>query len=117
MKKVNAELFTDLKEFLKDCDVVTINVPLSDKTKGMFDAETIKSMKDGAYLVNNARGAIVNPKAVSGWSPQNDLKLTGKVVVVTSQCAHDVLQLLTLFLLNSRSQQSDLPSWLRKLQC
>ena len=74
MKKVNAELFTDLKEFLKDCDVVTINVPLSDKTKGMFDAETIKSMKDGAYLVNNARGAIVDPKAVSGCSQEN-LKL------------------------------------------
>ena len=65
MKKVNAELFTDLKDFLKDCDVVTINVPLSDKTRGMFDAETIKSMKDGAYLINNARGAIVDAKAVS----------------------------------------------------
>ena len=65
MKKVNAELFTDLKEFLKDCDVVTINVPLSDKTKGMFNAEALNAMKDGAYLVNNARGAIVDAKAVS----------------------------------------------------
>lgn len=65
MQKVNAKLFTDLKEFLSDCDVVTINLPLSDKTKGMFDAETIKVMKDGAYLVNNARGAIVDAQAVS----------------------------------------------------
>ena len=68
MNKVKAKLFTDLNEFLKDCDVVTINVPLSDKTRGMFNADTIEHMKDGAYLVNNARGAIVDAKAVSPYS-------------------------------------------------
>lgn len=65
MKKVNAKLYTDLKEFLQLCDVVTINLPLSDKTRGMFDAKTIDMMKDGAFLVNNARGAIVDAKAVA----------------------------------------------------
>lgn len=79
MKKVNAELFTDMKEFLKDCDVVTINVPLSDKTRGMFDAETISHMKEGAYLINNARGAIVDAKAVWPSSWKNVAEMSGKL--------------------------------------
>ena len=64
MTKLGAKLYTDLKEFVKLCDVVTINLSLSDKTKGMFSKEIIDSMKDAAYLVNNARGAIVDAKAV-----------------------------------------------------
>ena len=37
---------------------------MTDKTRGMFNADTIKHMKEGAYLVNNARGAIVDAQAV-----------------------------------------------------
>jgi formate dehydrogenase len=55
---------SDLDKFLQECDVVSINVPLSDKTRGMFNKETIHKMKKGAFLVNNARGAIVDVDAV-----------------------------------------------------
>ena len=64
MNKIGAKFYTDLEEFLGLCDVVTINLPLTDKTRGMFDAKTLNMMKDGAFLVNNARGAIVDAKAV-----------------------------------------------------
>lgn len=43
---------------------VTINVPLTKQTKGMIDADKIGKMKRGAYLVNNARGGIVDQDAV-----------------------------------------------------
>lgn len=42
------------------CDVVTINCPLHEDTRGLFDKKLLMSMKEGAYLVNTARGAIVN---------------------------------------------------------
>ena len=47
------------------CDVVTINAPLHPKTENLFDAAMIAKMKRGAYLVNTARGKIVNRDAVA----------------------------------------------------
>eukprot|EP00850_Spirogloea_muscicola_P003546 SM000014S00334 [mRNA] locus=s14:728401:730941:- [translate_table: standard] len=64
LKECGATLEGDLDKFLSQCDVVSINLPLSAKTKGMFDQETIAKMKKGAMLVNNARGAIVDVDAV-----------------------------------------------------
>ena len=40
--------------------MVTINCPLHEDTRGLFDKKLLMSMKEGAYLVNTARGAIVN---------------------------------------------------------
>ncbi|UKZ72914.1 hypothetical protein TrVFT333_000551 [Trichoderma virens FT-333] len=48
-----------LEEMLAQCDVVTINCPLHEKTQGLFNKELISKMKKGSYLVNTARGAIV----------------------------------------------------------
>ncbi|KAM0258796.1 hypothetical protein ACHAQJ_003638 [Trichoderma viride] len=48
-----------LEEMLAQCDVVTINCPLHEKTKGLFNKELLSKMKPGSYLVNTARGAIV----------------------------------------------------------
>jgi formate dehydrogenase len=47
------------------CDVITINAPLHPKTENLFDASMIARMKRGAYLVNTARGKIVNRDAVA----------------------------------------------------
>lgn len=47
-----------LEDMLAQADVVTINCPLHEKSKGLFDKKTISHMKDGAWLVNTARGAI-----------------------------------------------------------
>lgn len=47
------------------CDVITINAPLHPKTENLFDAAMIAKMKRGAYLVNTARGKIVNRDAVA----------------------------------------------------
>lgn len=48
----------NLEDMVGQADVVTINCPLHEKSKGLFNKELISKMKDGAWLVNTARGAI-----------------------------------------------------------
>ncbi|PWN54186.1 NAD-dependent formate dehydrogenase AciA/Fdh [Violaceomyces palustris] len=59
-KKVGARRVEDLKEFLGQCDVVTINCPLHEGTRNLINKETLQYFKKGAWVVNTARGAIVN---------------------------------------------------------
>jgi formate dehydrogenase len=51
-------------DMVPHCDVVTINAPLHPETENLFDDAVIGRMKRGAYLVNTARGKIVNRDAV-----------------------------------------------------
>ncbi|GAQ83364.1 formate dehydrogenase [Klebsormidium nitens] len=64
IEKFGAVWEKDLDTFLSKCDVVSINVPLTDKTRGMIGKEQLSKMKKGAYLVNNARGDIVVREAI-----------------------------------------------------
>ncbi|MFQ5972809.1 MAG: C-terminal binding protein [Alphaproteobacteria bacterium] len=56
--------FRTLEELLAWADVVSLHTPLTDETRGMIDARAIASMKDGAILINTARGGIVDLDAV-----------------------------------------------------
>ena len=49
---------------MRESDVVSINIPLTPATQGLFDRELLYSMKKGAYLVNTARGRIVDTDAL-----------------------------------------------------
>jgi formate dehydrogenase len=51
-------------DMVPHCDVVTINAPLHPETERLFDEKLIASMKRGAYLINTARGKIVDRDAV-----------------------------------------------------
>lgn len=48
-----------LDEVLRTSDYISLHVPLTDETRGMVNAETIATMKDGVVLVNTARGKCV----------------------------------------------------------
>ena len=50
----------DVESLVSACDVVTINAPLHPETENLFNAQLLGRMKRGAYLVNTARGRIVN---------------------------------------------------------
>jgi phosphoglycerate dehydrogenase-like enzyme len=54
----------ELDELLPQADVVVLAVPLTDETRGMINRETIARMKDGAWVVNIARGAVVDTEAL-----------------------------------------------------
>ena len=54
-----------LEELLRDSDVVTLHCPATAENAGFVNAETIEKMKDGALLINTARGALVNEMDVA----------------------------------------------------
>ena len=64
-QELGATYHDNVADMLPLCDVVTINAPLHPKTENLFDAAMIARMKRGAYLVNTARGKIVNRDAVA----------------------------------------------------
>lgn len=53
-----------LDELLAESDFVTLHVPLDDSTRGMIGDAQIAAMKSGAFLINTARGGIVDEQAL-----------------------------------------------------
>ena len=62
---LNVELFSDLEGAISLADIVTIHTPLTKETTGMIDEDTLRAFKQGAYLINCARGGIVDEAAVA----------------------------------------------------
>ncbi|MFK4069311.1 2-hydroxyacid dehydrogenase [Streptomyces sp. NPDC029674] len=54
----------DLPSLLPEADVVILSTPLSETTRGLVGADFLARMKDGALLVNVARGPVVDTKAL-----------------------------------------------------
>jgi phosphoglycerate dehydrogenase-like enzyme len=54
----------DLPALLPEADVVVLLVPATEETKGLADADFLARMKDGALLVNAARGLVVDTAAL-----------------------------------------------------
>jgi len=55
----------DLDGLLTEADVVSLHVPLTDGTRRMIDAAALGRMKDGAVLINAARGGVVDEDALA----------------------------------------------------
>jgi D-3-phosphoglycerate dehydrogenase len=64
IKKAGATKVTDLKATLPKVDFVSVHCPKSPETVNMFNTETLALMKPEAFLVNTARGGIVNEDAL-----------------------------------------------------
>lgn len=56
--------YCSLDELLEKSDVVSLNCPLNENTKHLISNKQFEKMKDGAILVNTARGGIVNTEAL-----------------------------------------------------
>jgi glyoxylate reductase len=54
----------DLDTALREADVVTLHVPLNAQTQGLISRERLALLRDGATLVNTARGAVVDEDAL-----------------------------------------------------
>jgi len=64
IEKAGATKVTDLKAILPQVDYVSIHCPKAPETINMFNAETLALMKPTAFLVNTARGGIINEDAL-----------------------------------------------------
>lgn len=56
--------YVDFDTLLAEADALSIHVPLTDKTRHLIDADALGKMKPTAYLVNTARGGIVDSQAL-----------------------------------------------------
>jgi len=57
---------TDKETLLRQADYVSLHTPLNDETRGMMDARLISLMRPSAYLINTARGLLVDEDALLG---------------------------------------------------
>jgi D-3-phosphoglycerate dehydrogenase len=64
MKSFGVEKVERLEDMLPKIDFLTVHCPLTQETKGMVGKKELAQMKKGAYVVNTARGGIVNEKAL-----------------------------------------------------
>jgi len=55
---------TDFDTLIKNSDYITLHVPLLPQTKGMIGLKELEAMKETAYLINTARGGVVDEQAL-----------------------------------------------------
>ena len=79
------EYVQDVDDIFRNCDYISLHVPLNDSTKGMISAEAIAKMKDGVVLLNFARDPLVEE------APLIEALKSGKIKkYVTDFVTHDV---------------------------
>ncbi|MBT9139577.1 MAG: putative 2-hydroxyacid dehydrogenase [Dehalococcoidia bacterium] len=75
-KELGAE-FVEFEELLEKSDFISIHSPLTEKTRHMFSTEQFKKMKKSAYLINTARGPVVNEEALVKALRDKEIKGAG----------------------------------------
>ncbi len=55
----------DMDTLLEQSDLISIHCQLCDETRGLIDREKLKKMKNSAYIVNTARGALIDEEALA----------------------------------------------------
>ncbi len=56
--------YADLDTIYRECDLITLHMPLLDDNFHLISKEAIKKMKDGVVIVNTARGGLIDTKAL-----------------------------------------------------
>ena len=79
----------DLDTLLKESDVVSLHCPLTPQTEQIINADSLRIMKDGAILLNTARGPLINQQAVVDALNSGKLRGFAADVVCTEPMAAD----------------------------
>lgn len=74
---VNAKYCSTLDELLYVSDFVSLNVPLTDETRHLIDADALKKMKPSAILINTARGPVVDEPALADALKNRTIRAAG----------------------------------------
>ena len=86
-RDLGVEQAETMAELLGASDIVTLHSPLTDETRCLIDREAIAQMRDGARLVNAARGALVDEEALAEAITSG--KLAGAALDVFSSEPYD----------------------------
>jgi D-lactate dehydrogenase len=87
-------IYATLEELLAQSDVVTLHVPYNEHTHHLINSQNISLIKKGAYLINTARGAIVETAALVEALKQNIIAGAGLDVLEEEGDMDDELKLL-----------------------
>jgi len=81
--------FVELDEVLAKSDVVSLHLLLTDETRGIISRDRLQRMRDGAILINTARGALVDEEAMIDALASGKLGHAGMDVFVTEPMPKD----------------------------
>lgn len=76
-EKENNMKFVSLEELFHESDIISVNCALTDETRNLINHNSISKMKNGAILVNTARGEIVDAQAVADALTSGKLSYAG----------------------------------------
>jgi len=85
--------YVPLSKLLKESDIVTLHVPLIDSTHHMINKSALKKMKKTAYIVNTARGGIIDSEALVWALEKNEIAGAGLDVLEGEDMLEDTLKL------------------------
>jgi phosphoglycerate dehydrogenase-like enzyme len=81
--------YVPLEALLSESEVVSLHVPLTPETKHMIDAAALRSMRQGAILINTARGGLVDSVALAESLRAGHLATAGLDVFETEPVARE----------------------------
>lgn len=73
-----------IEELFRESDVISLHAPMNDGTKEIVNKETLALMKDSAYLINTARGGLINEQDLADALKKNQIAAAG-LDVLTSE--------------------------------
>lgn len=88
--QLNVEL-VELDELMSRSDFVTIHLPKTKETAGMFDAELLAKSKKGQIIINAARGGLVDEQALADAIDSGHIRGAGFDVYATEPCTDSPL--------------------------
>ena len=77
IKSLGGKKITDLEKALKETDILSISVPLTENTKNMISYKQISSMKKNAVIINVSRGGVVNESDLNDALDKNIISFAG----------------------------------------
>lgn len=87
--------YVDFDTLIAESHVVSLHVPLNEKTHHMINADVLKRMRQGAILINTARGGLIDPQALIDSLRAGHLGGAGLDVLAAEQAVAEEAELLT----------------------